>query len=201
MRKLLLLLLVTASLFVYSKKNKFEYKVTLVMNDGDSVKINSYIDVEKNGLPFVLNDCEKIYAYQTKLLILSDEDGVNYYGTSSDSLWKFYLTDGDVKMYTLLPGASGIRNYWFEVKGEDFRYKRSKLNEVFGDKKQNNYWAKHKRARNTSQTILVSGVLTSLTIFAAPITTVGGLFISSGSVLYNKKIDNYLFKAIEKHNS
>lgn len=119
--------------------NSDAYEVIIQYLDGTSETIQSefYAD-EITGKPFLFkNSCERIYADQTKQLIVKNSKNEVEKAISYDNSWYFEveeLSGTKLKVYNDRPYKQSIKSYYFRKgDGPFLAYSGHNVHEVFGD--------------------------------------------------------------------
>lgn len=119
--------------------NSDAYEVIIQYLDGTSETIQSefYAD-EITGKPFLFkNSCERIYADQTKQLIVKNSKNEVEKAISYDNSWYFEveeLSGPKLKVYNDRPYKQSIKSYYFRKgDGPFLAYSGHNVHDVFGD--------------------------------------------------------------------
>ncbi|MEY5048650.1 MAG: hypothetical protein RLZZ175_2009 [Bacteroidota bacterium] len=119
--------------------NSDAYEVIIQYLDGTSETIQSefYAD-EITGKPFLFkNSCERIYADQTKQLIVKNSKNEVEKAISFDNSWYFEveeLSGPKLKVYNDRPYKQSIKSYYFRKgDGPFLAYSGHNVHDVFGD--------------------------------------------------------------------
>ena len=121
------------------KNNSDLYIVLITYVDGstETIKSEFYAD-EITGKPFLFkNNCERIYADQTKTLVVKNNKDVVEKGISFDNSWYFEeegVSGNKLKVYNDRPYKQGYNNFYFQKgDGTIIKYCGHTLKEMVGD--------------------------------------------------------------------
>ena len=197
-----------------------EYEIIINYTDGTSETLRSeFYSDEVTGKPFIFkNNCERIYADQTKTIILKNYQNDIEKAISYDNSWFFEvegLTGPKINVYNDRPYKQNVMNYYFRKNdGEMTKYSKKLIKSLFIDHAEaNGYAKKHLRSKSMQKIVLYSGLVIAVPGFIAAFSIpavgeivpglvflIGGATISSCNYLYNNKINRNLYKAVMVYN-
>ncbi|MDX2188703.1 MAG: hypothetical protein SFY32_02460 [Bacteroidota bacterium] len=202
----LYLLFVIVTSIQAQNSNKLDFKVIVTYLDGTTDQFNSdlYQDPDKDFYFVLKNDCDKIFAYQTKSIDLIDNrsNEKNTGFASRDSNWYFKTYGGSrLCAYSLYPGKERVRNLYFAHPDSMVmtKYNRKWLKAKLKDndeayKKLKN----HLTLRDVQKVIQGLGILVAFGGIVSPyILPPIGVAICSTSFLLERPQKNALKKAVE----
>jgi hypothetical protein len=200
------------------KQDEFEVIITYLDGSTETLRSEFYSD-EVTGKPFIFkNNCERIYADQTKTIVIKNYKNDVQKGISYDNSWYFEvegLTGPKINVYNDRPYKQSVNNYYFRKgEGEFIKYSNDAIKTLFVDNAEANSFAKkHLRAKTSQKILLYSGIIIAVPGFLASFTipavgavlpaipvAIGGIAISSTSFAYNNKITRNLYKAVMVYN-
>lgn len=197
-----------------------EYEILINYTDGSSETLRSeFYSDEVTGKPFIFkNNCERIYADQTKTIIIKNYKNDIEKAISYDNSWFFEvegLTGPKLNVYNDRPYKQNVYNYYFQKSdGKLVKYSNAIVKEIFSDQPEAfKYAKKHLRAKVYQKLVLYTGLAIavpgSIVAFAIPgvgetvpvlAFLVSGGVISSCNYLYTNKINQNLYKAVMLYN-
>lgn len=192
-----------------------EYEIIINYTDGTSETLRSeFYSDEVTGKPFIFkNNCERIYADQTKTIIIKNYKNDIEKAISYDNSWYFEvegLTGPKMNVYNDRPYKQSVTNYYFRKgDGEMIKYSKSAMKTLFSDHAEANHFAKkHLRSKFMQKFWMYSGLIIAVPgcvagfatgFYAIPIAFTG-IAVGSVSIAYNNKINTNLYKAVMLYN-
>jgi len=154
------------------KNNSDLYEVIITYVDGstETIKSEFYAD-EITGKPFLFkNNCERIYADQTKTLVVKNNKDVVEKGISFDNSWYFEeegVSGNKLKVYNDRPYKQGYTNFYFQKgDGTIIKYCGHTLKEMVGDNpKAKRHAELHAFYRDTRAILAYGGAIAGFGMF------------------------------------
>jgi len=203
---------------VKDKQDEFEILITYTEGTTETLRSEFYSD-EVTGKPFIFkNNCERIYADQTKNIVIKNYKNEVQKGISSENTWYFEvegLTGPKINVYNDRPYKQQVNNYYFRKgEGEFVKYSNAAIKTMFTDNPEANKFAKkHLHAKGWQKVFLYTGLIVAVPGFFVSFTVpavaavlpaipvaIGGIAISSSSFAFNNKISTNLNKAVMVYN-
>ena len=195
------------------KPDEFEILITYTDGTTETLRSEFYGD-EVTGKPFIFkNNFERIYADQTKTIVIKNFKNDVQKGVSYDNTWYFEvegLTGPKLNVYNDRPYKQNVNNYFFRKgDGEFIKYSKSLIKTIFVDNAEAHKFAKkHLRAKTHQKILLYSGLIIAVPGYVIGLATgvgavpiaISGIVISSTSFAYNNKINTSLYKAVMIYN-